>query len=170
MCFSPLSSSSVLVCSLRVSLCYCRCWKNLPLPVPLVSLPLSPTHFSRKTFFRVYVYFVMKIHVWYSPLSSFPCVIPSFLWTHSPPWKGRRTLIMLSFSARLFSISTPRLSLYLYFSFFHYSPHFLSPSAPLLLQWASNWVCVIGREKRLGEKWKAEGGEKKGKALMKSLI
>lgn len=47
----------------------------------------------------------------------------------------------------------PFILLSLCLSFFHSPPPSLSlsPSAPLLFQWASNWGSVIGREKRLGE-------------------
>lgn len=76
---------------------------------------------------------------------------------------------MPSFSAWAFSISTPRLSLCpvffipFFLSFFFFLLHYLSPSAPLLFQWASNWGSVIGREKRLGENESLWKERKKGK-------
>lgn len=115
--------------------------------------------------FRGDVFLLIKIHdLNVSLAQSLLVSFLPFLSTYSPPWRRRQTLVMLSFSACFSSLSTPRLSLYPAFSFlsfFHLSPYFLSPSAPVLFQWASNWGSVIGREKRLGEKWKAVEGEKK---------
>lgn len=134
-----------------------------------MSLPLVPTHyFVKNTVWEAMSFYQWKFMLWIflsHSLSSclFFLSVDLFFSLKETADTGNALLLCL-----LYFNSTP-VSTFC-FSCFHLSPHFLSPSALELFQWASNWGSVIGREKWLGEKWKAVEGEKKGKAIIKSLI